>query len=387
MISSLLDNDFYKFTMQQAVVRLFPQARARYEFINRGGHRFPPGFAGVLRAGVYRLAELQLSRAEKQFLVANCPYLDPLYLDFLEGYRFDPNEVNISQDEETLIVQVEGHWYRTILWEVPLMALISELYFDLTGAIRMSNEQVASRTADKITRFKAIGAKVAEFGTRRRYSYEIQKLVLQSLCENGEGAFVGTSNVHLAMLHQTKPLGTHAHEWFMYHAAAFGLKQVTSLGLQHWVDVYRGDLGIALADTYTSDVFFRQFDKLFAKLFDGVRQDSGDPFVFADKVIAHYRKLGIDPMSKTIIFSDALDYEKAARISEHCQGRIDYSFGIGTNLSNDVGVKPLNIVIKMTAAKPWQGDWTPVVKLSDSPGKYTGEKNTIKLVKSILNID
>jgi nicotinate phosphoribosyltransferase len=145
-------------------------------------------------------------------------------------------------------------------------------------------------------------------------------------------------------------------------------------------------LGIALADTYTTDVFLKQFDKLFAKLFDGVRQDSGDALIFADKMIAHYRKLGIDPLTKTIIFSDALDYEKAALISEHCEGKIGFSFGIGTNLSNDVGVKPMNIVIKMTEAKPLHGDWTPVVKLSDSFGKYTGDKQMIDLTKNILNI-
>ncbi|MGN6637456.1 MAG: nicotinate phosphoribosyltransferase [Mucilaginibacter sp.] len=383
---SLLDNDFYKFTMQQAVVRLFPQAMARYHLINRGGHHFPPGFATALRERVDGMATLQLTRHEKQFLVNNCPYLDPLYLDFLEGYRFDPREVDIDQEGDRLTVAIEGHWYRTILWEVPLMAMICDLYYQMTGAIPIPDEEVISRTAEKIGRFRSIGAKVAEFGTRRRYSYHVHRLVLESLRANGGSAFVGTSNVHLAMLYQTRPIGTHAHEWFMYHAAAFGVKQANVLGLQHWVDVYRGDLGIALSDTYTTEVFFRQFDKLFAKLFDGVRQDSGDPLAFADRLIAHYQKMGVDPKSKTIIFTDSLDYEKAARISEHCHGRIGFSFGIGTNLSNDVGVTPMNIVIKMTAAKPFHADWTSVVKLSDSPGKYTGDEETIGLVKAILNI-
>lgn len=383
---SILDNDFYKFTMQQAVVRLFPRAMARYQFINRGAHEFPAGFANALYDKVNSMANLQLTRQEKHFLVQNCPYLDPLYLDFLEGYRYDPAEVKIKQEGTDLNLEIEGHWYRTILWEVPLMSAICELFYEMTNSTRVHDEEVIHRTTEKIERFKSLGVKVAEFGTRRRHSYWVQRLVLQTLRSQGENTFVGTSNVHLAMLNQTKPIGTHAHEWFMYHAADFGFKQANASALQHWVDVYRGDLGIALSDTYTTDVFFRQFDKMHSKLFDGVRQDSGDPLLFADKVIAHYNHLGINPLTKTIIFSDGLDYDKVAQITRHCQGRIGFSFGIGTNLSNDVGLKPLNIVIKMTEAKPAHSDWTPVIKLSDSNGKHTGDERTINIAKAILNI-
>ena len=158
------------------------------------------------------------------------------------------------------------------------------------------------------------------------------------------------------------------------------------MGLEHWVQVYRGDLGIALSDTYTTDVFFRQFDKMFSKLFDGVRHDSGDPLDFADQVIAHYEHMGIDPKSKTIIFSDGLDYEKVARIARYCRNRVGMSFGIGTNFTNDAGPKAMNIVIKMTEAQPKDGEWTEVVKLSDEPGKHTGTEATIKLAKVILSI-
>lgn len=383
---SILDNDFYKFTMQQAVVRLFPRAMARYKFINRGSHQFPIGFAQALRERVNSMANLQLTKHEKFFLVQNCPYLDPLYLDFLEGYRYNPAEVRIKQQDTDLSIEIEGHWYRTILWEVPLMSAICELFYEMTNGNRIPDEEVISRTTDKISQYKALGVKIAEFGTRRRHSYLVQRLVLQTLRSQGKNAFVGTSNVHLAMLNQTKPIGTHAHEWFMYHAAAFGFQQANALALQHWVDVYRGDLGIALSDTYTTDVFFRQFDKMHSKLFDGVRQDSGDALVFADKVITHYKHLGINPLTKTIIFSDALNYNKVAQITRHCQGRIGFSFGIGTNLTNDVGLEPMNIVIKMTEAKPAHSDWTPVIKLSDSNGKYTGDDKTIDIAKLILNI-
>lgn len=386
-LSSILDNDFYKITMQQGVVRLFPGAKARYKFINRGKHSFPPGFAKALREAVNQMALLKLSREEKHFLEVTCPYLDPVYLDFLEGYRFNPEEVRIEQQGDQLEVHVEGLWYRTILWEVPLMSLICELFYVLSGSERINNEEVIEVTRKKIENLRNLGVTVAEFGTRRRYSYQVHRLVLQSLTQFGADSFIGTSNVHMAMLHQTKPIGTHAHEWFMFHAARYGFKMANAMGLEHWVNVYRGDLGIALSDTYTTEVFFSQFDKMFSKLFDGVRHDSGDPLLFADKVIAHYQDMGIDPKSKTIIFSDGLNYEKVARIAGYCRDKIGMSFGIGTNLTNDAGPDPMNIVIKMTEAHPKDGEWTEVVKLSDEHGKYTGTERMINLAKTILQID
>jgi nicotinate phosphoribosyltransferase len=374
-LPSMLDNDFYKFTMQQGVVRLFPGARVKYEFINRGKHRFPPGFAQDLRKAIDEMTGLKLTPQEKQFLQTTCPYLDPLYLDFLEGYRYNPQEVQIEQQGTELKVHIEGLWYRAILWEVPVMSLICELFYMLTNAQRVSDDEIIGCTRNKIERYQSLGVKACH------------NLVVNALQQYGSGTFVGTSNVHLAMQYQTKPIGTHAHEWFMFHAAKYGFKMANSLGLEHWVQVYRGDLGIALSDTYTTDVFFKQFDKMFSKLFDGVRHDSGDPLQFADKVIQHYQRLGIDPASKTIIFSDALNYDKVARIAEHCEGRVGLSFGIGTNLTNDFGPAPMNIVIKMTEALPQDDEWTEVVKLSDEHGKYTGTEHMINQAKTILHIE
>lgn len=386
IIKSVLDNDFYKFTMQQGVIRLFPEAKAKYKFINRGNHSFPAGFSDALTKAVADMATLKLTKEEKIFFEVNCPYLDPVYLDFLEGFRYNPEEVHIVQNGNDLEVTIEGLWYRTILWEVPLMALICELYYVLKDAKPASNSQISEITKQKIDNYKKLRITVAEFGTRRRYSYEVHRTVMQSLKQNGTDCFIGTSNVHMAMLYQTKPIGTHAHEWFMFHAARYGYKMSNAMGLEHWVQVYRGDLGIALSDTYTTEVFFKQFDKMFSKLFDGVRHDSGDPLQFADKVIAHYQKMGIDPQSKSIIFSDGLDYNKVERIVAYCKDRIGMSFGIGTNFTNDVGLKPMNIVIKMTEALPKDGEWTQVVKLSDEPGKNTGNQTTIDLAKTILGI-
>ncbi|MGI8635677.1 MAG: hypothetical protein ACR2KZ_09775 [Segetibacter sp.] len=260
------------------------------------------------------------------------------------------------------------------------------MFYQLTNQKRSNDAHVIQVTKEKIEKYNRLDVTVAEFGTRRRHSYSVHRLVMQALKQYGGKSFVGSSNVHLAMLNEVKPIGTHAHEWFMLHAAKYGFKMGNSLGLDNWVKVYRGDLGIALSDTYTTKVFYEQFDRMFAKLFDGVRHDSGDANEFAKKTIDHYQNLGIDPMSKTIIFSDALNYDKVARIAAYCRGRIGMSFGIGTNLTNDVGLTPMNIVMKMVEAFPDEGEWTPVVKLSDERGKYTGEQKMIDLAKTVLHI-
>jgi nicotinate phosphoribosyltransferase len=385
-LNSILDNDFYKITMQNAVVKLFPSSIVKYEFINRGKHQFPEGFDTALREAVNKMAELKLTKEEKKFMARTCPYIDLPYLDFLEGYHYDPSEVKIHQEGSELSVTVEGLWYRTILWEVPLLALISELHYEMNHMERDSNEVVMSKTLEKADALAKLGVNFAEFGTRRRHSHKVQNLVMEALMQKKDSTFIGTSNVHFAMKYGVKPIGTHAHEWFMFHAAEYGFKMANELALEHWVDVYRGDLGVALSDTYTTDVFFQQFDKKFAKLFDGVRHDSGDPLEFADKTIAHYQKHGINPLFKYIIFSDGLNLEKVEEITKYCSGKIGISFGIGTNLTNDVGLKPMNIVMKLIGVQAPNKELIPTVKLSDEHGKYTGDPKMIELAKEFLRI-
>lgn len=385
-LKSILDNDFYKITMQNAVIKLFPNERVKYQFINRGKHFFPEGFDAELRKSVNAMAELKLTKEEKEFLRDTCPYLDLPYLDFLGGYHYNPSEVHIVQNGNDLEVTVEGEWYRTILWEVPLLALISELHYELNHLNRDSDDAVKKNTLEKANQLDDLGVTYAEFGTRRRHSYKVHDLVVETLVQNKKSTFIGSSNIHFAMKYGVKPIGTHAHEWFMFHGAEYGFKMANALSLEHWVDVYRGDLGVALSDTYTTDVFFQQFDKKFAKLFDGVRHDSGDPIQFAEKTIEHYKANGINPLFKYIIFSDGLNIEKVAEITRACKDKIGISFGIGTNLTNDVGVKPMNIVMKLIAAKSIAGDWIPTVKLSDEHGKYTGDPKMIELAKEFLRI-
>lgn len=384
---SILDNDFYKFTMQYAVVKLFPKAKAKYKFINRGKHHFPPGFGEHLRTSIEALAKLKLTKKEKSFFSETCPYIDPTYFDFLEGYQYDPAEVHIEQNGPDLIVTIEGYWYRTILWEVPIMSLICELFYEVQGLKRVSDEEVVHIVEQKMDKYDKLNITIADFGTRRRHSFEVHDLVIKTLKKHQSATFIGTSNVYLAMKYETKPIGTHAHEWFMFHAAKYGYKMANLMGLENWANVYRGDLGIALSDTYTTEAFFRQFDKKLAKLFDGVRHDSGDAIEFAQKTINHYNSKGIDPLSKTIIFSDGLDYDKVERITNYCNGKIGYSFGIGTDFTNDVGLERMNIVLKMTDTLPEDGEWTPVIKLSDEPLKHTGDIKEIEMAKRYLQID
>lgn len=387
IIKSMLDTDLYKLTMQMAVVKKFPYAKVRYAFINRGKVKFPEGFGEELRKQIKLMESLALTKDEKKWLKHTCYYLDPTYLDFLYGYRYDSSEVGIIQKDGDLQISIEGYWHRTIMWEVPLMALISETFFRMEGEEIWNYNKRSTNNAKKIQLFRMNGIHYADFGTRRRHSYGNQHEVVSQMAGGiGDNNFVGTSNVHLAHKFDCKPIGTHAHEWFMFHAAKYGYKMANHLSMENWTDVFRGDLGMALSDTFTTEVFFKSFDKKFAKLYDGVRQDSGDPIEFADKMIEHYKSLGIDPKSKAIVFSDGLNPDKAVEIKDHCRGKIKCSFGIGTNFSNDVGVKPLNMVIKIMEAKPEGEDWHPCIKLSDSKGKYTGDKKEIEIAKYTLNI-
>ncbi len=387
IIKSILDNDLYKFTMQHAVMELFPYAKAKYQFINRGSNKFPDGFADKLRNQIQEMSGLALTRDEKEFFQKKCYYLPPTYFDFLQGYRYDPDEVKVWQQGGDLYIEVEGYWYRTILWEVPLMALISELYFKEIGAKPWPEQKIIDVVREKAEFYNALGITYADFGTRRRYSLENHDRVVRTLAQYGKPAFVGTSNVYFAYKYNLTPIGTQAHEWFMFHAAKYGFKVANELALEHWAQVFQGSLGIALADTFTSKAFFQAFNMKLAKLFDGVRQDSGDPIEFAQMAIDHYKKLRIDPTTKTIIFSDSLNPQRVKEIVDFARGKIRVSFGIGTNFTNDVGVEPLNIVIKMIAAQPKDTDyWIPTIKLSDDRGKYTGDPEMIEIAKKILHI-
>ncbi|WP_018335963.1 MULTISPECIES: nicotinate phosphoribosyltransferase [Butyricimonas] len=385
IIHDFLDNDLYKFTTMNAIQKKFPDAEVVYRFVNRGNTLFPPGFAEAVKKEVDAMENLALSRENERFLRGKCYYFDSVFFDLLKGFRFNPEEVKVSQQGGVLDVEIRGLWYRTVLWEVPLLAIISELYFRLTGQEARGMEE---RAAMKARAFAELRAEISEFGTRRRFSFEVQDRVIGILKENMKELLNGTSNVYFAMKYNLTPMGTHPHEWFMYHGAHFGYRSANAMALANWVDVYDGSLGIALSDTYTSDNFFNSFDTKYAKLFDGLRWDSGDPFEFTEKALRHYCRHRVDPTSKTVVYSDALDLEGVKKIKEYVAGRLHDVYGIGTYLTNDVGVTPLNIVIKLFECRPKGSDvFLPTVKLSDVAGKHTGDPDEIDLCLKMLRLE
>ena len=384
IIHDFLDNDLYKFTAMNAIQKKFPDSEVVYRFVNRGNTSFPPGFADALKKEVEAMAGVVLSKENEKFMRAKCYYFDSVFFDLLKGFRFNPAEVKVSQEGGKLDVEIRGLWYRTVLWEVPLMAMISELYLQMTGQVARDLERKAT---EKAKAFADIKAEISEFGTRRRYSFDVQDRVIGILKENMKGLLNGTSNVYFAMKYDLIPMGTHPHEWFMYHGAHFGYRSANALALENWVDVYDGYLGIALTDTYTSDNFFNSFDTKYAKLFDGLRWDSGDPFEFTEKAVEHYRKHRVDPKSKTIVYSDALDLEGVKKIKAFVNGRLHDVYGIGTYLTNDVGVTPLNMVIKLFECRPKGSEvFLPTVKLSDVEGKHTGYPDEVDLCLRMLRL-
>jgi nicotinate phosphoribosyltransferase len=377
IIKHFTDNDLYKFTTMNAIQKKFPRAEVKYKFINRGGTQFPVGFAEALKREVESFKDIYLTAEEEDFIRRKGYYFEPVFIDLLKGFRYNPGEVHISQTGGDLEVEIEGLWYRTVLWEVPLLAIISELYFTMT---RQHPDDFEPRAVAKAKEFAAMGAEISEFGTRRRFSFDVQNRIVELLKQHAGKYFNGTSNLYLAMKHNLLPIGTHPHEWFMYHGACYGYRMANAMALENWVDVYQGNLGIALTDTYTSDNFFRSFSTKYAKLFDGIRWDSGDPLEFTDKTLKHYTANRIDTKSKTIVYSDALDLEKVKEIKNYVAGRIHDVYGIGTFLTNDVGVTPLNMVIKMIAAKSKScNQYISTIKLSDTETKQSGDDDEIAL--------
>lgn len=389
IIQSVLDTDLYKFTTSYAYSKLYPRAYGQFRFIDRGKTTYPQGFAEELKKEIQEMSKLSLTKDEASFLYRELPYLPPTYIDFVRGFRFDPEEVKVEQDAEGhLSIIAEGLLYRVTLWETPILALVSELYYKMLGA-QPDMEYTERTIISKARKLAEHGITFSMFGMRRRFSAAIEDRVTELLKEHAAGYLFGTSNVYYAYKHGLRVSGTHPHEWIQFHGAMFGYKMANYMAMEDWINVYDGDLGTVLTDTYTTDVFMRNFSKKHAMLFTSLRHDSGDPLQFTEKVITRYRELRVDPTIKYIIFSDGLDPERAIEIANYCKGRIGASFGIGTNFSNDVGngVRPMNIVMKLWKCKMTEKErWNPCVKLSDVDGKHTGEPEEIELAQRTLGL-
>ncbi|WP_447590999.1 nicotinate phosphoribosyltransferase [Aquipseudomonas campi] len=388
IVQNLLDTDFYKLTMMQAVLHNYPNAEVEWEFRCRNQEDLTPYLAEI-RYQIERLADISITADQLAFL-EKIPFIKADFIRFLSLFRFNLRYVQTSVEDGQLCIRLRGPWLHVILYEIPLLAIISEVrnrYRYREVLLEQAGEQLYRKLdwlKGEASASELEGFQIADFGTRRRFSYRVQEEMVHILKRDFPGRFVGTSNVHLAREFDLKPIGTMAHEWLMAHQQ-LGPRLIDSqiAALDCWVREYRGLLGIALTDCITTDAFLRDFDLYFAKLFDGLRHDSGDPLVWANKTIAHYEKLGIDPLSKTLVFSDGLNLEKALQLYRALHGRINVSFGIGTNLTCDIpGVEPMNIVIKMTAC-----NGQPVAKISDTPGKTQClDENFVSYLKHVFRV-
>ncbi|QCR36535.1 nicotinate phosphoribosyltransferase [Nissabacter sp. SGAir0207] len=369
ILTSILDTDAYKLHMQQAVFHRYHDITVAAEFRCRGDELLGE-YRDEIQAQITMMSDLALTDAEYQFL-AGLPFFHRDYLDWLKAFRFNPQQVQVTNRNGRLEIRINGPWREVIMWEVPLLAVISEVVHRHRSP-DATPEQAVSQLRSKLARFEEMAGdtdisrfRLMDFGTRRRFSRAVQQAIVSEL--KGDFPYlVGTSNYDLAHQLGLAPVGTQAHEWFQAHQQISPvLANSQRAALQAWLDEYPDQLGIALTDCITMDAFLRDFGPGFAHRYQGLRHDSGDPLEWGEKAIAHYEKLGIDPMSKTLVFSDNLDLDKALALYRHFYTRINLVFGIGTRLTCDIpGVRPLNIVIKLVEC-----NGKPVAKLSDSPGK------------------
>lgn len=373
-MKTLLDNDLYKYTMMYAVWRQYPQKAVKYGFINRRPEdRFNEEAFTAIQDRVQAMGDIRLADDEIEFL-RQLELFDEDFLTYLATFQLKPEQVRLQLIEGELQVHVEGLWLETILWEVPLLAIISECYFEFVDTDwNQDLEDYFTRTVVKGRRLTRAGVKFIEFGTRRRRSYATQETVVKAFnVQQIECA--GTSNVHFAMKYGMKPVGTMAHEWIMAHAGMHDIETANARALVAWRQVYGDQLAIALTDTYTTELFLKNVEGELARQFKGFRHDSECPIAFAGKVLAFYETQGIDPLDKLIVFSDSLNTDKVLEIEAHVAGRIPTAYGVGTHFTNDFAEsRALNIVIKLQNV-----DGVDVAKISDNLEKASGPPEAVK---------
>lgn len=389
VVRSLLETDLYKFTMWQALLHSHPSAHAEYEFVCRNQTVFPLSeLKEEVEAQLDHLCGMSFTEVELNYL-RSLRYIKSDFVDFLAVFRFQRKFIEVRAEGNTLVIHAEGPQVHIMAYEIFVLYIVNELYFRRAGT-PAALEEGRKRLGEKIAQLKAFGTTPAlrhpfefsDFGLRRRFSSAWHDEVVERLAREVPQCFKGTSNVYIAKKFGLIPIGTMAHE-YMQSFQAFGvrLRDFQKASLEAWVQEYRGDLGIALTDVVGMDAFLNDFDLYFAKLFDGLRHDSGDPIVWGEKAIAHYQALRIDSNTKRLVFSDGLDFDTAFRLYRQFADRIMVGFGIGTWLTNDVGIKPLNIVMKLIRL-----NGQSVAKLSDSPGKTLCKDETfLAYLRQVFN--
>jgi nicotinate phosphoribosyltransferase len=389
IITSLLDTDLYKFTMMQVVLHQFPGAEVEYRFKCRNAANLAP-YVNEIREEIRALCCLRFQDAELAYL-KTMRFIKSDFIDFLGLFRLNEKYLRVTAlSTGEIEVSITGPWLHTILFEIPVLAIINEVYFRNTQK-QPDLLEGRTRLTTKIAQLKADGSqalKIADYGTRRRFGKAWHEEVLRTLSTQlgiaTSGQFAGTSNVLFAMKLGLTPLGTMAHE-YLQACQALGprLRDSQVFGFESWAKEYRGDLGIALSDVYGMSAFLRDFDLYFCKLFDGARHDSGDPFLWGERMIDHYNKNRVDPKTKTLIFSDGLTVPRTIELYRQFKGRCQLAFGIGTNLTNDLGYEPLQIVIKMIRC-----NGQPVAKLSDTPSKnMCDDEKYLAYLRQVFKID
>lgn len=383
IVVSLLDTDLYKFTMNQVMFHKHTNKTGVYLFKCRNeGVTFTPEMVDEINAQIDHLCTLTFKDEELEYL-ASLRFIKSDYVEFLRLWRPLRRYVRCFSEAGELYVEVNGPLFSVMQFEIYLLEIINEVYFRMSYDYVSLEVNAKERLVAKMNGFRAgvYEFNFAEFGARRRLSREWQDYVVSDLLRDPH--CVGTSNVYLAMKYGCKPIGTYAHEYVQMFQGIPGIQlaYTNKVALEEWFEEYQGDLGTALTDTLGTDLFLKDFNKLQALCYSGVRHDSGDPYAWGDKMIEQYKALGIDPKTKTLLFSDSLNFDKAQRIYEYFKDKINVSFGIGTYLSNDTGVEPLNIVIKLQYV-----DGHPVAKLSDNPGKaMCQDKDYLEYLKNAVN--
>lgn len=396
IITNFTDDDLYKFTMCCAVIDNFPRTRVKYKFNDRNSTIYPPGFDIELQKQIDSLESLVISQDEIDFMRNSCDYIPSWFFNYLKGFRYKKEWVKITQDSEGhLNVEFEGNWSEIILLEVKVLAIISELYYCLTGMINQADwESFKKSTVIKGERLIKAGCSFSDMGTRRRLSAKAQDVAVRSLKEAsekhiGEGRFFGTSNVYFAMKYNLTPIGTMAHEFMCAIAGMYGPLMANHIAMGKWSNTFRGALGTFLYDTYGWRIFSLNFSEDFANMFKGLRVDSGNNFEQLDLIIEKYKSLGINPAEKQVIFSNGLNVDEAIEIQQYAYNKCIPSFGIGTHFTNDFsGIRPMNIVIKLTDVKiteKWPF-YSATCKLSEDKGKYSGETATVKRFLETLHL-
>lgn len=386
MILSILDTDLYKFSTSYAYMKLYPEAEGTFSFIDRNNTILDSNFVTQVDMKLAELCNITLTIAEKLWCIQHISYIPQVYWEWLRSFNFDYDKINVWLDEENhLHIEVTDKLYKVTLYEVPILAIISELFTKQQGPINMCD--AIDKLDSKINIANEYGLKFSEFGTRRRASANLHEHIIERLKKKCTINCVGTSNVYFAMKYNMTPIGTFPHEWIMFHGAIWGYQEANYLGMRDWVRTYDGNLGIFLMDTYTSKIGLKNMSLKFAKLFDGVRQDSGDEYKIGNAVIDRYKELGINPISKTIVFSNALNFNKYLDIYKYFCGRINVSAGIGTNLTNDTEYKPANIVMKLSKCRINKNqEWKKCIKISDDFGKHLGDDKEFEIAKYQLGI-